>query len=193
MDSGNLLTLLSPAQVGGTWVWLYIEWDIWDVEERMLIHLTDAPPTSGGSGLNVGLQASRWEVRMSSEDTDQRGLKGFRDRPWLFHSRRTTKGPASALLSYSVSPGSWRKGKEGRWEAGTKSHILRQPCKVSHFSWELMDFKDPSFFSSPVPSAPSKLRGIWAGVEVEGGSETAWLQHRREWFLLSWWNSGFIF
>lgn len=36
-----------------------------------------------------------------------------------------------------------------------------------------MDFKDPSFFSSPVPSAPSKLRGIWAGVEVEGGSETA--------------------
>ena len=45
----------------------------------MLIHLTDAPPTPGGSGLNTGLKASRWGVTMSREDTGQRGQGGLID------------------------------------------------------------------------------------------------------------------
>lgn len=75
----------------------------------MCIHLTDAPPTPGSSGLNMGLKASRWGVRMSREDTGQRGQGGFIDGLWPFHSRRTTEGSASTLFSYSVGLGSWEK------------------------------------------------------------------------------------
>lgn len=100
----------------------------------MCIHLTDAPPTPGSSGLNMGLKASRWGVRMSREDTGQRGQGGFIDGLWPFHSRRTTEGSTSTLLSYSVVLALGGKGKEERWEIGSKNKVLRQPCKASHFS-----------------------------------------------------------
>lgn len=137
MDSGNLFILMAPVHVGGTWVRLFTEWDIWDIEVRMLTHLTDASPTLVAQAwtwvLGQADKESGWAVR----NADQGGQGGLIDRPWLFASRRTTIGSCiHSAQSYSVGPGFGGKGKGERWQTVTKGQVLRQPFKASHFSWE---------------------------------------------------------
>lgn len=167
MDSGNLFILMAPVHVGGTWVRLFTEWDIWDIEVRMLTHLTDASPTLVAQAwtwvLGQADRESGWAVR----NADQGGQGGLIDRPWLFASRRTTTGSCiHSAQSYSVGPGFGGKGKGERWQTVTKGQVLRQPFKAFHFH-EKDELQGSFFLLLPSSTAPSKLKGIWA--RVQGG------------------------